>query len=324
MTITRTALFTFLALALSCTSSGTTSTTPPAGTQEPPTTPPNPDDGIPPGISDKALKVVIPKHAVPPGDSFECHYTDITTDRELFVNRSTGRQGEGGHHITIYYVSEAPQPVGHRPCIDAEMAAWRQVGAASDDAAGSEGVIDLPPGIAVKVPAGKQIVVQTHYINPTASPKTVEDEITVHLIPKNEVKRFAQGFAVVDGTFEIPPQGNYSRTSTCTVQRDLDLIMLLGHMHAAGQHYKLEHLDASGAPKKTLIDHDWQPAYAAHPPTSRFAPEAPLKLAKGDKLRQTCTWKNTGTDKLLFPTEMCIAFSMYLDDHGFLQCSAEP
>jgi len=73
----------------------------------------------------------------------------------------------------------------------------------------------------------------------------------------------------------------------------------------------------------TLIDHDWQAAYSAHPPTSRFTPEQPLKLAKGERLRQTRKWKNTGTDKLLFPTEMCIAFSMYLDDHGYMTCGAE-
>jgi hypothetical protein len=245
-----------------------------------PTDPVNPDENVPVGLSAKALRVVIPTHTVEPGDSYECYYTDITTDREIYVNSATGKQGPGGHHITIYYatVSQAP---GHHKCIDVEMAEWRQVGAASDDPKG-DGVIDLPDGIAVKVPAGKQIVVQTHYINATATAKEVADEITVHLLAKEEVKRFAQGFVVVDGTFEIPPRADYSRTASCTVKQDLQLIMALG------------------------------------------TPDQPYKLTKGEKLRQTCTWKNTDEQKVLFPLEMCIAFTMYLDDDGFLECMASP
>ena len=282
----------------------------------------NPDDSVPVGLSGKTLKVAIPTHTVEPGDSFECYYTDITTDREVYVNSATGHQGSGGHHITVYYATVTQAP-GHHKCIDAEMAEWRQVGAAGD--AKGDGVIDLPPGIAVKVPAGKQIVVQTHYINASGKAKDVEDEITVHLLAREDVKRFAQGFAVVDGTFEIPPHAaDFKRTSTCTLKRDLDLIMLLGHMHELGQHYKIEHLDANGKLLDTILDQAWESSFTSHPPTSRWTPDKPYKLTQGEKLRQTCTWTNTGDDKVLFPREMCIAFTMYLDDDGFQECAAQP
>jgi hypothetical protein len=281
----------------------------------------NPDDAVPVGLATSTLKVVIPTHTVPPGDSFECYYTDVTTDREIYVNSATGKQGPGGHHITIYYAT-VPQAPGHHTCIDAEMAEWRQVGAAGD--AKGDGVIDLPPGIAVKVPAGRQMVVQTHYINATAKARDVEDEITVHLLAREKVTRFAQGFAVVDGTFEIPPRATFGRTSTCTLTRDLELIMILGHMHERGRHYKLEHLDAKGALLETVLDQDWESSFTSHPPTKRWAPDKPFKLAVGEKLRQTCTWDNTADDKVLFPTEMCLAFSMHLDDDGFAECAAVP
>ena len=281
----------------------------------------NPDDNVPIGLSTSTLKVVIPTHTVPPGDSFECYYTDLKTDRDIYVNASTGKQGLGGHHITMYYATVS-QDAGHHTCIDAEMAELRQVGAAGD--AKGDGVIDLPPGVAVEIPAGKQIVVQTHYINATAQARDVEDEITVHLLQKADVKRFVQSFVVIDGTFEIPPRADYARTATCTVKQDLSLIMALGHMHERGQHYKLEHLDSSGKLLDTVIDEDWESAFTSHPPTKRWPTDAPYKLVAGEKLRQTCTWKNPDGDKVLFPVEMCIAFTMYLDDQGFLQCNAEP
>ncbi len=120
---------------------------------------------------------MIPTHTIPPGDSFECYYTDIKTDRSIYVNSSTGKQGLGGHHLTIYYATVA-QDVGHHPCIDVEMAELRQVGAARRHRS--------PPGVAVEVPAGKQLVVQTHYINASGKARDVEDEITVHLLPKEQ------------------------------------------------------------------------------------------------------------------------------------------
>jgi hypothetical protein len=317
MTIARFFLAAVTATLVSCSTSSPSNT--PAPTEAGAA---NPDDGIPEGLTASTLKVVIPPHVVEPGDSFECYFTDLKTDRDIYVNSSTGKQGPGGHHLTIYY-STNPQPVGHHKCIDAEMAEMRQVGAASNDLKG-DGVIDLPPGIAIEVPAGKQLVVQTHYINATSQPREVEDEITVHLIPKEEVKRFVQSFVVVDGTFEIPPRADYSRTATCTLKRDLSLIMALGHMHERGQHYKLEHLDANGKLLDTVLDQAWETAFTSHPPTRQWSPEQPYQLKAGEKLRQTCLWKNPDSDKVVFPLEMCIAFTMYLDDQGFLECAAEP
>ncbi len=66
-----------LALATASTVSCGTSTSSPS---DPGT---NPDDNVPVGLSTNTLKVVIPTHTVEPGDSFECYYTDITTDREV-------------------------------------------------------------------------------------------------------------------------------------------------------------------------------------------------------------------------------------------------
>ena len=63
------------------------------------------------GLSATALRVVIPTHTVQPGDSFECYYTDVKPDRDIFVNGSTGKQGLGGHHIIMYYTVQA-MPVG--------------------------------------------------------------------------------------------------------------------------------------------------------------------------------------------------------------------
>jgi hypothetical protein len=255
---------------------------------------------------------------VQPGDSFECFYTDITPDHDLFVNGSTGKQSTGGHHITVYYATQSVA-VGHHPCDDLEMMNWRQIGAAGQEA--GNGTIDLPPGVATRVPKGHQIVVQTHYINATAEPKDVQDEITVRLLEQSSVKAYATPYAMVDLGFKIPAQGVTNRTATCTMKKDFDFLLMLGHMHEHGSHYKLERLDANGTVGETLFDEDWQPSYVAHPPTKRWPLDAPLHLPAGTKLRQTCSWKNTTTDEMDFPREMCVMFGSYLADEEMIQCT---
>jgi hypothetical protein len=282
------------------------------------------DDGNtepPPGISEKALRVVLPRHTVEPGEHFECFYSDVITDREVFIHAAKGKQGPGGHHLIMYYAT-ANRPVGHSKCDDTEMLDWRQVGAAANDGA-NEGVIDLPPGVAVKVPAGKQILVQTHYINASGKAREVDDEITVSLLKAEEVKEFANAYAVNDTKFKVPPQGTYSHTSSCKIEKDRDIVLMMGHMHEHGEHYKLELLDPAGVPVETLFDVEWQQAYSSHPPTKRFTLEQPYKIKGGSTLRQTCSWKNTTDQQLGFPTEMCVSFTYYLKDEGFLPCDAD-
>lgn len=276
---------------------------------------------VPIGITDTTMRIVLEKHEIPPGDSFECFYTDLKTDREIFVNGAVGKQGPGGHHITIYY-TVAPQEPGHHKCDDMEMTNWRQVGgiAGGNDESAKQGVIDLPPGVAMKVPKGQQIVVQTHYINATSQSREVEDDVTVKLLRPEEVKTFANAYVVADTQFKIPPQSTFTRTATCTVDKDLDLVLIMGHMHEWGAHYKLERLDDQGKSLDTFFDIDWDPSYASHPPTTRWSPDAPYHLAKGSRLRQSCTWKNNTPDGMRFPREMCVVFSYYLNDTGFLTC----
>jgi hypothetical protein len=305
----------FVMIAAACSSSSSSTNTPPSDVEP---------DGYPKaGVSAKGLTLRTVEFAVPAGDAFECPYTDLTTTEELFVNNSVGLQMEGGHHITVYYTN-VKQPPGHHPCVDAEMTEWRQVaGSAGDDKNGGEGRVGLPPGVAIKVPAGKQIVMQTHYINTSGKERMAKDVVTVQLLRREEVKHVANAYVLVDDQFKIPPQANYERVSTCTISKDLNVLLLLGHMHELGSVYKLERIDEKGNALETLVEHKWQASYTSHPPTKNFTPEAPLVLKKGTRLRQTCKWNNTTTEQLRFPREMCVTFGYYFPDDGFTLCEME-
>lgn len=255
----------------------------------------------------------------PPGDSFECFYTDTFTDREINVWGANGQQGLGGHHILVYY-TDVPRDPQHHPCDDAEMVSWHQISGSGGQDNPAEGAIALPEGFALKVPAGKQLVLQAHYINTTGAPQKVNDQVKLFLMDAADVESYVNYYTVVDQGFEVAPLSKLERSSVCTVERDFDMLLSLGHMHEYGTHYKMEIIDDKGGMKEMIRDEAWREEFVSHAPVTYYPKDKPLHLAKGTRLRQTCTWNNTTADPLLFPREMCVGFFYYFPDAGELNC----
>lgn len=251
---------------------------------------------------------------VPVGDSFTCFYTDVYSQTELSVNGALGEQGPGGHHILVYY-ADTPRPVGHHPCTNEEMVNLHQISGASG-AGNLEVPLELRDGLALKIPPGKQFAIQAHYINTTDEPLMVEDTVTLRTMDPATVRAYVNYFVTNDQGFEIPAGAAYSHTSYCTVERDLDIAVSLGHMHEDGARYQLDVVDATGAVVRNLRDDAWQASFASHPPITYYSPDAPLHLAAGTRLRQICDWDNRTASPLLFPREMCLSFNYYFPGTG--------
>jgi hypothetical protein len=259
------------------------------------------------------VKVTLPTLDIAPGDSFECIYTGYITDKELSVGTIAGHQAKGGHHITVYWTDSTK--TGHAPCTDEEMQDWRMIGGA-DVINGGEPAIKLPPGVAYKVPAGKQLVAQVHYINPTGETYQATDDFALEIMDPKNVVAYTNLLTFFDPVFDITPNAETTSTSIVTVPQDLSLIIFGGHMHELGKHYKLERVDDLGNTLETLYETDWDPSYASHPPTKNYPVNAPMVLPQGTKVRMTCTWNNTTADDVTYPREMSVAFGFYIPDQG--------
>ena len=270
------------------------------------------------GSSADQLTWTSPSFTVAPGDSFTCFYTDVVTDKELAVLTATGTQGAGGHHISVYYVDNQ-RPVGSEDCSGTpDMLDWHFVVASGGEGAGA-GVIQLPAGLAMQIPAGKQLLVQSHYINTTGAPETVQDGFTINLTDPAKVENYAADFVIDDESFEVPAHGSMQAVSECQAPQDLQLVLLLGHMHQAGKHFKLEQLDGDGG-AKTLYEQDWAVSYVSHPPVTHWTVEQPYVVKAGTRFRQTCEWDNAGANPIIFPSEMCISFGYYFPGTSRIEC----
>ena len=264
------------------------------------------------------VTIYTPEFQIPPGDSFTCFYMNYKTAEELDIVNADGGQQQGGHHIIAYFATDE-RPVGAHTCTDQEMTNLNQIAGA----AGKEGgqVLQLPPGLALKVPAGKQLVVQAHYINATGKTQTVRDWVKIVKGDPSKVKNFVNFLVTNDDGFMVPPNSPVSRTTECTLDNDYQMALLLPHMHELGQHFTLEVLDSAHNHVDTPIDTDWQPSYMSHPPLQTFDMSTPYMLKKGQILRQTCTWDNSTADPVLFPREMCLTFFYYWPGNGDQFCT---
>lgn len=270
------------------------------------------DDGLDPDATELTFETG--EFEVPVGDSFTCFYTDSFSPRELSVYAATGTQGLGGHHIIAYYADE-PRPVGYHPCTDEEMTNLHQLAGAAG-AEGGEPVLGLRDNLALRVPEGKQFVMQAHYINATDAPMRVNDSVTLMLMKPEDVRAYVNYFVTNDDSFEIPATSNYSHTTYCTTQRDLDVVLTLGHMHEDGRQYNLDIVDGSDTVMSSLRDDSWQPSFTSHPPTTYYPADAPLHIPAGTRLRQRCEWDNTADRTVIFPREMCLSFMYYFPGDG--------
>ncbi len=279
------------------------------------------DDGGGYTITDELLSFETGEFEVAAGDAFECFYTDVVTDRELAVRGAAGEQATGGHHITIYYTELTKDPQ-HHPCIDAEMADWRMIGGGGDEAEAAISKLRMPEGLAIRVPAGAQIVLQAHYIN-LGEPFTANDSASLELIPTESVEAYVNQFVFNDVGFAVPPHEELESVSTCTAPEEVDVIRLLGHMHEWGTYYKLERLDDGDQPVETIIEKEWEPVFASDPEILTFEPDQPMRVAAGTRLRQTCRWFNDTEDPILFPREMCLAYGLYFPDRGEIFCDPD-
>lgn len=276
------------------------------------------------GASDQNVLVLRSgEFSVPPtGESFWCSYTDVITDRELSVASVIGHRGSGGHHVSLGYI-DTPHAVGHYPCTGMEMDGWHVVLAVTLKDDGGRGSFQLPDGVAMKVPAGKQLVLHSHHINLTGTTMTAHDTVEVHLVDPSTVQVYVNMLFIPDQGLEVPPHGRAQRAQTCVLSRNIRVVALRGQMRQFGKLYRLEIVNGAGQPLTTLYEEAWSLSYTWNPPIRRYSIEAPLELAAGTRLRQTCDWDNPTDSPLRFPRETCITMLTHFATDGLVLCKVE-
>ena len=265
-------------------------------------------DDVPPGVVDvrvdipapdpNYLDLVTPDQVIAAGEEkMFCYYLDNHAG-ELAVQQLEAHQGNFGHHVVLLTTVE-PQPDGTwEDCSDqAEMWKFRSFVLP----------IPLPDGYAIKVPDGMQYVMQIHYVNTGEAPILVRDVARLKKVDAAAVQTWVATLTTNRLDVSIPP-GPLSVSFDCTIDQDLDLLLVGGHMHEHGARFSIDIGSSPSAVDDELYLVDpWQPSFRNLPPVSLFF-SAPHHLTAGSVIRTTCEWMNDTNQTIAFPSEMCTAF----------------
>jgi hypothetical protein len=265
---------------------------------------PSPDAGV--AVPTKTFEELIAYNwTIDPGvEAYYCIYQTLTQD--VWVSDYRALAPAGTHHVTVGYSDPGP-PDGVVSSADSSTCNGLTLGTnmAFTATRGNAAPFSMPAGVAVRVPAGKQLDLNVHVLNATQQSLSGRTGIEVVHADPAKVQHEAEMLYANNINLSIPP-GPSTQTGKCTLDADSTIFSLFGHMHLAGKHFTTTVVPASGAPS-VLLDEDYNFDQQMLVPL-----DPPAILKKGDVVQTSCTYQNQGTDTLTFgesttKNEMCIS-----------------
>lgn len=280
------------------------------------------DDGRPLGnSSDDPTDVTLPKPsrgvqlrvtARPVAKGSEetlCHYLKLPSDVDIDVNRIQINVGGGSHHIHLYRPYEPLDvPDGFEVCNAAvDFDKWALVIASQLRKTDWE----LPEGVAFRLRAGEQLLVQTHFVNVGSLETSGEGKVVMNLQDADPGTITAHAGALFgqDRDVFVPALSDATQSATCTFPNDLGMIAQTGHYHFRGKRFSTFRWDA-GQRGETIYNHEGydDPLFEVYTPAIPFA--------AGQGLEWECYWENpTDVDYKFGPftdiNEHCNLFAFY-------------
>lgn len=262
------------------------------------------------------------EYTIGPGEDVEvCEYRRLANRRPIDVTRFKLRMPPGAHHFAV----------------------WTYGGTLTDDAAFPAGPVEsvgctgiapdefvpqlliptttpnasyrFPKGVALRIDAHEQVFLNPHMRNPGSTPVVPDVRFNFYRAKKGTVKHYAEGLTFGNSTdIAIPAGGTQTLTAEWVVPIDITVIHLSTHQHRLGTYANVELVEADGVTRTLLVEsHDWE-----HP--DAVWPQGGLRLAKGRRLRVTCSWHNTDDHEVRFgpetTDEMCYGIGFFYRDPG--------
>lgn len=256
--------------------------------------------GMPDARPDGWLPLITSSWSIPPGEQYRCERLTVTEDVWIKNFRSVIPQG---HHHAVLTITESPTaPDGQTSCNAGTNETVMIYGSApgTDD-------IAFPAGVAVKVAAGSQLLLNLHLYNtqPSADLAGVS-EILYQPVAPAEIATTTEAEIVLMGPvgFDIPAGSGQTVSGGCTMTDDVTVFMTNPHMHRLGVHARVVAATAGG----DVVLHDDAYTFTEQ---RFYAVDPPIQVASGERIEITCTYDNDTGASVPFgdstDQEMCFA-----------------
>jgi hypothetical protein len=250
---------------------------------------------------------------VKPGEELHrCQLVTLPTDSEIEVVAFSHKYTAGSHHFLVFATELETIPAflqGQFDCVNGDepiMAVTRGIlyGAQS-----AEATFPLPPGVGFKMKAHQVLLLQAHYLNPTAQDLPATIRAGFDTAPAAQIREHAGFMLFYDPFIYIPAQSSATSGIRCSVPSDINLIAAFTHYHQRGTSMRVW-VDPNMAEKSTTPfheTHDWE-----HPADFH----GPLAVAAGSAFRFECGYTNADSvDVFQGPnaatSEMCVFAGLY-------------
>jgi hypothetical protein len=260
------------------------STAPDAGTQ------PAPDAG--PTGPEQWTKLIEESWSLPAGGEEPQHCGDLMLTEDIFISAIRPIHPLGTHHTTLSVTAAATE------CTSAALLGDGIIYAAG---VGSE-VLRMPPGVAMKLPAGRVLRLGLHLYNVSQQPLSGVSGVEVIRVAPEDVEQEAELMLSGPVRLMIGP-GRQTVSHTCMVPDAQTVFALFPHMHQLGVHLKTTITSAG----QDRVIHDGEYAFEEQ---VQIAID-PLQLRAGDTITTECTFENDTGRTVGFgessDTEMCFS-----------------
>lgn len=232
-----------------------------------------------------------------PGQEIErCQFV-VAPPEGLNVNHDQVRYTPGSHHVLLYLTHYPQVPTvdlhgktrdtsGVFDCAQGATADWSVSGVIAGAQSFSGGsMVSLPPDVAVKVPGGAVMLMNTHYLNAGTKPLTAEARVNVYTIPDGQMKQEGGVLFFYNPVINIPAGGSSTARMSCQVPSDLTVTNIQSHMHRRAVNYEAFLYDKSGQRESLYTNNDWE-----NVPVKKFEPGK--AVAKGSVFDYHCDYKN--------------------------------
>jgi hypothetical protein len=279
--------------------------------------PPPPDQGfqLHYGPTDYAsASDVAPFLLQPNKETVDCFFQKTTNPEDKYIGGFQFHMRPGSHHLLVN--ASTPHPDGFDICGLTDNAG---MGLGGSQTPAVDELTDPAPenqGLAMKVPANTQAVINFHVIDTGSKPLLREAWLNYMYLDPSQVRGIRGGIGLTGGLgFEIQPGTHQNYTYSCSPQRPVRILSLAAHMHTHALRMSAWKVSAGQA---TLVYQafDW-----AEPPSYRYdtvsknpatdlaahvpgATTGPLQLAPGDSLQWECEIDNTSSQVLTFRNEV--------------------
>lgn len=250
--------------------------------------------------------------SVPRGrEMFVCALATLPVDMNIAAWRTLAPPGT---HHSLLTVTEPVASDGTFEC---------DPGTLSDAMVFASGIgtndLIFPDGVAMRIPAGKQVLLNLHLVNTTEATLHGRSAVVVRSAAADAIEAEMVFAGTVD--IEIAPGAEHDASGSCVFEEDATVFDLWPHMHQLGTHMSIVHHSIAGS--TTLLDAPYDVDEQRHYPV------APLAVRRGDTIGVTCSWKNNSDATVRYgdtsADEMCFAgLYRYPAANSGLYCDASP